>query len=96
MTNTPEPLPDVPIPKPGEPNSRGFIYNLIGVMAACSSHNAHAFGTTSLPKIKGGMELYSTRLLALKAMRHAAEKQFARELAAIDRSIEKEKQKANQ
>ena len=40
---------------------------------------------------QNAISLFSTKLLALKAMRHSVERQAAADLMAIDRLIEKEK-----
>jgi hypothetical protein len=83
--------PDVPTPK-GNELSRGYLP--IGVMSdsarvteACSSSVNHGLDhqktSTQQPRA-----LYSTRLLALKALRHQIEIDCAQRLARVDRQIE--------
>jgi len=96
MRFTEDVRPDV-APPSGSGLTKGFLYNnYIGghsgphVEPACSGCVSHAFGqddhtTTQDPKF-----LYSTRLLALRALRHSVEIQVATLLAGIDQQIEEE------
>ena len=64
---------------------------------AWSEMCAHGDGPKRTSRICGsqnGVDLYSTKLLALKACRHEVEKEAARKLAKIDRMIEEEKSNA--
>ena len=81
--------PDVPIPSEGL--SIGYLPIASGstdarVTEACSSSiyhgHSHIKTTTQNPK-----ELYSTRILALRALRHSVERDCAERLARIDRQI---------
>lgn len=90
---------DVPAPSPSGPTrySHGFDFNVYGFAineywSSCSSHY------TENPQGKSGyvsgsqrgISLYSTRLLALRALRHAVENKAASDLAEIDMKIEAE------
>lgn len=93
----PEQEPDVPAPGYMEELSRGWMPKDYYIHSdrrdyawpACSSAVGHGTGwvktTTQRP-----VELYSTKLLALRASRAKAEKQFAKILAEIDHEIQKE------
>jgi hypothetical protein len=84
--------PDVLIPT-GNTLSKGFLYNASNmawrVVPACSSSVGHNFGSSDRTTTQRGMALYSTRLLALRALRNDAEQQCAKWLADIDKEIEK-------
>lgn len=56
----------------------------------CSSSSYHARGRTDKTTSQGATMLYSTRLLALRGLRHEVEKEVAKRLAAIDKQIERE------
>lgn len=90
--------PDVPPPKNGgslDALSVGWTYNSYSgcVMPACSSSINHAighFGDKTPPKrttSQRAIHLYSTEVLALKALRQEMERKFASSLAAVDRRI---------
>ena len=90
--------PDVPPPRTGgtlDALSVGWTFNAYScaVIMACSSSISHAFGQTGdkqPPKkttSRGAKHLYSTEVLALKAMRQEMERKFASSLAAVDRRI---------
>jgi hypothetical protein len=86
---------DIPIPQGGE--SKGFIFNTYSaaVMYALSSSVGHATSHEGFPKktsSQRGMSLFSTRLLALRAMRHEVEKECAEKLAGIDMQIQAERE----
>lgn len=89
--------PDVPVPAPfGGKTTQGFCFNVYSsrVDPACSESHSHYCGAHKMPSpgmgSQRGIELYSTRLLALKALRHEVEKEVAARLAAIDKQIEHE------
>ena len=87
--------PDVPIPD---------VYGKVAVgylPIACSSPRverawsrsvAHGTGPYAVGTIgsQGGVELYSTRTLALRALRYEMEEELATTLAGIDKQIEEE------
>lgn len=91
---------DVPIPSHDSLEFgeviKGYSFNSYcrSVDISCSSsmyHNLHGdTKTTSQQPI----EQHSTKLLALKAMRHEVEKEFAKELYKIDLRIEEEEELA--
>jgi hypothetical protein len=58
-----------------------------GIHKACSSSTEHAIGCADHTTMKHPIWLYSTRILALKALRYAAEMEAARRLAYIDEQI---------
>jgi len=85
-------VPDVPPPtvyEMGDVLTKGFVFNLYGsrVSVACSSSVSHAVGRNDKTARKQSIALYSTRKLALQAMRREMEMNFARELRAVDRMI---------
>jgi hypothetical protein len=87
------PPPDV---APPERLSRGlttgYVFNAHTrhVSVACSSSVGHAIGRTNDTTSHGSIEMYSTRRLALIALRCAMERQFAEALESVDRRIERE------
>lgn len=60
------------------------------VEPACSSSVYHGRGQQNETTSQGARSLYSTKLLALKALRRAVEKHCADRLRAVDRMIEAE------
>jgi len=94
--NWSEPVaPDVPAPRNGE--VRGFLFGRDCAMHALSSPVSHATGwiDSEPPKqtsSQGGRSMYSTKLLALKALRHTTELECAERLAKIDMQIANEKE----
>ena len=84
---------DVP-PPVGSEESSGYCFNEARgqAYAAWSTSMIHGEGETRSDPYasRGAIGLFSTRLLALKAMRHAAETKAANRLRAIDRMIEDE------
>ena len=86
--------PDVPPPSGmSDGLTEGFLYNAYErawrVVPACSSSVGHSFGCDDRTDSQNPSALFSTRLLALQALRNDAEKQCARWLAEIDQAIEK-------
>ncbi len=87
---TQEILPDVPPPSGGFGElTKGWLFNSYNKMVnkACSScvgHNPHMDDKTSS---QNPVHLYSTELLATKAMRYQVELQWLQELAKIDARI---------
>lgn len=86
------PAPDVPVPSYGDPEVHGFVYNLhamrvsyarVGVYMAVDDddnrlHNNPSWQQTRVP-------IFSTRALAVAALRHAVERNCAAQLERIDR-----------
>lgn len=83
--------PDLPVPKSFEKTS-GWHFNdhNKSVMQMWSESIAHGYGVERNRTIsgrQGGKALYSTELLALKALRHAVECEAAAALVRIDDAI---------
>ena len=83
--------PDVPIPESSY-LTKGFLCNGYNgdVVPACSSRVSHGYGSDERTGTQGARALYSTRLLALRAVRHLVELKVAKVLADVDGRIEKE------
>ena len=75
--------------------STGYIFNVYkpSIDVACSSSASHTIGRLDRTTSQRPLRLYSTRLLALQALRNAMERDFAEKLAAIDAQIEQERSK---
>lgn len=78
--------PDVPIPH-GQGLSTGWLTGYDRVDVACSSNVFHAYGRNDKTTSQQPCSLFSTKLLALKALRYEMERRFATDLANIDRKI---------
>lgn len=83
--------PDLPVPKSFEKTS-GWHFNDYNksVMQMWSESVSHGHGTErdrTISGRQGGKALYSTELLALKALRHAVEREAAAALLKIDDTI---------
>ena len=82
--------PDVPVPT-GNWVSTGYLYSPVAkkVYEAWSHSDKHG-EMPYMPKYgrKGGIEIYSTRALALQAMRYEIELRFASELLDLDKEIQ--------
>ena len=89
--------PDVPTPTQFSTLSKGWLFGTYSqrVERACSSMTGHSFGNDDKTTTQGSKFLYSTELLALKAMRHEMESDFARKLAAVDERIQRLTDSAN-
>ena len=84
--------PDVP-PPDFAGLSKGFLYHAHGegrVAPACSSAVSHNFGSNEKTSTQNPRHLYSTKLLALRALRHEMELDCAKRLARIDALIAQE------
>lgn len=95
MRFTEEVKPDLPEPEynNGPEFKKGYLFNAYGegrVAPACSSTVHHCFGSQDKTTTQGSRALYSTRLLALRGLRHTVELECAKRLANIDAQIEKE------
>lgn len=85
--------PDIPPPKTyDEELSKGFIFNAYAgtVSRGCSSNIYHSVHSDKETNSHDSIWLYSSRKLALRAMRHEMELQYARKLREIDKQIEME------
>lgn len=76
----------------------GWDYNVYSgiVTKACSSSIYHSFGNWDKTTSQGSRRLFSTKMLALRALRYETEQQCMTKLAAIDRMIEQEEQECEQ
>ena len=82
--------PDLPAPAYGEPATSGWDRD--GLRSWSESHR-HGSGPAPEPGRSGyqrGRALYSSKLLALRAMRHKVELECAARLAQVDKMIEAE------
>lgn len=98
----PAPARDLPIPTSAAADSSGWDFNAsaargysgglssAGVFRAWSSCVSHGQGARNSSGAQCGRALYSTRALALRALRAAIEAETAALLADIDVEIEKE------
>lgn len=88
---TPEVPPDVPHPtgSSGDPRTltKGWKPFFDRVEPGCSSSCNHGRFQTTKVDSQQPVDLYSTRLLALRALRHEMELRFAAELRRIDNWI---------
>jgi hypothetical protein len=73
----------------------GWTYNAYNgkVSESCSTTNYHAIGRTDKTNTQRGIEMYSTELLAYKALRYEMEQKFANELSEIDKKIDELKKR---
>lgn len=82
---------DVPAPPPTSDGlTIGWLPCYDRVEKACSSSTFHGLGTIDKTTSQGPKPLFSTRLLALKALRNDMEARFARELYKVDQWIKEE------
>jgi len=86
--------PDVPVPT-GSGLTKGFLFSGAhssdpGVQKACSSSVHHAIGRDDQTRTQQPRSLYSTKLLALKALRYEVESHCAAILRRVDKQIEDE------
>ena len=85
------------VPRPGQGFTSGYAFNPYGLAVdrAWSTPVSHGIGysTPDAQRARGvsgrqnGIALYSSRLLALRAMRHVVEQECAEKLAKIDAMI---------
>ena len=92
-------LPDVMPPVFSEALSKGWIgvascSDYPRVEEACSSSVYHGIGRQDKTSSQGSQQLYSTKLLALKALRWEVEMDSAKRLRRVDRMIEQESSNA--
>lgn len=90
--------PDVMPPKnetPGSVLAKGFVPNpySMSIQPACSSSAYHSIGRQDKITSQRPIKMFSSRLLALYAMRNMVEEEAANRLAKIDDMIEQETQK---
>lgn len=86
-------LPDLPPPDLwSDELTKGFLFNTYSLCSskACSSSVGHSPGRDDKTTSQNPRSLYSTRLLALKAMRYEVEKRACSDLRKVDILIEAE------
>lgn len=83
-------LPDLPPPKGFGELTKGWMYRVhsASVVPACSSSIGHDIGRNGRTTSQQPIALYSTKLLALKALRYELEVIAAANLANLDFQIE--------
>lgn len=87
--------PDIPQPDSYNLETQGWAYMASAyyggdkVSQAWSTNCSHGPGNSRSSGSQGAIDLFSTELLALKALRHVVEKECAARLYRIDRMIEK-------
>jgi len=87
--------PDVMPPLPGETGNRltvGWHFNSYSraVGMGCSSYGYHSRHSTTKTDTQQPKALYSSKMLALRAMRYELETRLCHELRSVDIMIEKE------
>jgi hypothetical protein len=84
--------PDIPIPDYMDGIKNGYLYNAYSarIEKACTSAINHNFGGWDKTTTQQPRELYSTPILAIRAMRYEMEREFLNKLAAVDKLIEAE------
>lgn len=82
--------PDIPPPPAFGDVTRGYTLSLHyrEAVPACSSHSTHGLGKETESIRRGGLALYSSEVLALRALRQQLEAQFAGQLREVDKKIE--------
>lgn len=88
-----EPIkPDIPVPSCFQEMTKGFLFNSYSkrVEPACSTTVSHGYGRDDRTSSQNARALYSSRKLALMAMRREVEIMYAKELRQIDKQIEAE------
>lgn len=85
---------DIPVPSGSSDTTRGWLFNAYRehdqVQRSCSSTTSHSFGRDDKTNAQQPRALFSTRLLALRALRNAVELEAATRLRGIDKMIEQE------
>lgn len=84
--------PDIAPPAKSNALRKGWLFNVHSqrVEIACTSGVSHSFGQDDQARSQGTRRLFSSRLLALRALRYATEQECAKKLRDIDRQIETE------
>lgn len=87
--------PDIKPPGSGDAVSalkKGFLFNSYSnlVKKSCTSSRNHSFGNNDKTTTQGTRSLYSTKKLALQALRYEVEVECAQRLHAIDKQIKAE------
>jgi hypothetical protein len=73
--------------------STGWVYNAhtLEVSVACSSAVSHGIGITDRTTTQRPIRMYSTKILALQALRNELEQMYATKLAYVDKCIASER-----
>ncbi len=89
--------PDVPVPG-FDDLSKGYLFNAYSgdVLKACSSSVFHSYGRDDKTTTQGARRLYSTKALALKALRYSVERDCISRLTRIDKQIEEANKREEQ
>ena len=80
------------MPPSNEDLSVGYTYNSHSLLIeeSCSSSTRHSKGRSDKTQSQLPIEMYSSKEMALRAMRNEIEKQFAKDLRYVDLMINKE------
>ncbi len=87
---------DIPVPVPilcsGSQLIKGFTYNehSVQVNESCSTSVGHSVHSNKKTSSQNGISMFSTKILALKALRNSLEVKAANVLYKIDKLIEEE------
>jgi len=84
--------PDIPVPAWEEGIKNGYLYNTysLRIEKACTNSINHNYGGWDKTTTQQPRELYSTPVLALRAMRYEIERVCLEKLAKVDAMIEAE------
>ena len=87
---------DLQPPNFGGPLVKGFLFNSYSMQVekACTDYVHHSWGRDDKTDSQGTYSLFSTPLLALRAMRYQIERECIAKLAQVDEMIEAAIQKA--
>jgi hypothetical protein len=91
-------LPPPILDGPRDTLTKGWDYNVhtVRVEPCCSSSLYHNWGSWEKTTTQQPRALYSTKMKALMALRHALELRCAAELRKVDRMIEEEEKECDQ
>jgi len=83
---------DIPVPEYSSGVVVGYTYNHYSqtVSESCSTSISHSTHSKSKTTSRNGIQMFSTKVKALRAMRYAVSLKAAKELRAIDILIEAE------
>ena len=84
---TEEVKPDIDYPQ-GKEFTKGWLVGYKNATIGCSNSVHHSSGRNDRTDSQRPVQLYSTKLLALRGLRHETERRCAIELADVDRMIE--------
>lgn len=89
FTRTPEVEPDVLPPEEWDTINKGWVVlvHARDVTEGCTSKHNHNMWANTHTTSKGAISLYSTKLLALKALRNALEFEFMKAASSLDARI---------